>query len=252
MVPTTPGPQRKRLGARLREIRAARYRSGSALAEALGWQQSRVSKLETGVQLPTAEDLDRWVAACSASTHVRAELGDLLTAARLDYRTWQDTWQCRGGIAVAQAGITAEELAATRIVEFQPAIVPGLVQTPVYARELLSAPGGPVLLGADEVEIEGLVAARDRRQQQLLYAPGKRIQIVIGEAALRIWFGTRGHVARAARPAGHRRGVGHSRAGGDPVRRGQSGAGFYRVRHPRFDCGVRGNLDRGAASGHTV
>jgi hypothetical protein len=48
-----------------------------------------------------------------------------------------------------------------------------------------------VLLGADEVEIEGLVAARDRRQQQLLYAPGKRIQILIGEAALRIWFGTR-------------------------------------------------------------
>lgn len=184
------GPKRKRLATRLRELRAVEHASGSALAKKLGWIQSRVSKLETGVQLPTAEDLDAWTAATGAGGEARAELTELLAAARLEYRSWQDAWQRPGAIATGQDEIAAEESAATRIAEFQPALVPGLAQTPAYARELLSAPAGPVVLGAGPEEIEALVAARMRRQQ-VLYTPGKRIQIVMGEAALHTWFGSR-------------------------------------------------------------
>ena len=68
-------------------------------------------------------------------------------------------------------------------------MVPGLVQTPAYAREALSLPAGPRLLGATPEQIEEKIAAQDRRQQ-VLYEPGKQIRLVIGEAALHTRFGS--------------------------------------------------------------
>jgi transcriptional regulator with XRE-family HTH domain len=182
------GPARRRLGARLRELRATRFRSGSAFAAHLGWLQSRVSKLETGAQLPSEADLDTWVAATGASERVRAELAELVMAARLDYQTFGEIWAQRGGIAAVQDALAAEEAAAGRIGTLQFALIPGLVQTVAYARELLTARGSP--LGVDKrAEIDGLIAARMRRQN-VLYMPGKKIQLVIGEAALRMWYGS--------------------------------------------------------------
>ncbi|MGQ0773017.1 MAG: helix-turn-helix domain-containing protein [Pseudonocardiales bacterium] len=58
-------PHRVRLAARLRELRTATGLSGNRFAAHIGWDQSRVSKLETGAQLPTDEDLRTWVAATS-------------------------------------------------------------------------------------------------------------------------------------------------------------------------------------------
>jgi hypothetical protein len=96
----------------------------------------------------------------------------------------------RGGMAAQQVYVGALEASATRIVEYQPAMIPGLVQTSAYARELLMLPGGPGASGASHAEIEQLVDARIRRQQ-VLYERGKQIQIVIGEAALHDPPGTR-------------------------------------------------------------
>ncbi|MGH3931307.1 MAG: DUF5753 domain-containing protein, partial [Pseudonocardiaceae bacterium] len=57
------------------------------------------------------------------------------------------------------------------------------VQTAAYARELLRLHGGPVIAGASEPDVEALVGERIRRQE-ILYQPGKHIQLVIGETAL--------------------------------------------------------------------
>jgi len=62
-------------------------------------------------------------------------------------------------------------------------MLPGLVQTAAYARELLALHGGPMTAGAAEDEVEALVSERIRRQE-ILYQPGKQIQLVIGETAL--------------------------------------------------------------------
>lgn len=189
MAPPKVGPRRARLGGRLRELRVFRFPSGSALARELGWPQTKVSKLERGAQLPSQADIDAWVAATGASEAVAAELTELLGHARLDYRPWGESWRRPGGIADIQDEIAEIDSRATRIGEYQPAIVPGIVQTPAYARELLSVPGGPVTLGAAAGEVEELVAARVRRQNLLLYGPDKRIQILMGEAALHTRFG---------------------------------------------------------------
>ncbi len=190
MSPRKASAARTRLGDRLRELRAARFRSGAAIARVLGWQQTRVSKLELGLQLPSEDDLDAWVAAVGAGPDVRAELGELLTQARIDHKSWAEDYRS-GGIAATQARIGELEAEASIIREYQPSMLPSFVQTAAYARELLSTPGGPVLVGATPDAIEALIVERIKRQG-LLYEPRRQVRVVIGQAALTVRFGPLG------------------------------------------------------------
>jgi uncharacterized protein DUF5753 len=54
---------------------------------------------------------------------------------------------------------------------------------------MLTAPGGPVLVGAIPDAVEALIAERVKRQA-LLYEPGRQVQIVLGQAALTVYFGS--------------------------------------------------------------
>lgn len=190
MSPRKVSPQRARLGERLRELRAARFRSGAAMARHLDWQQTRVSKLELGAQLPSDEDLDAWVAATGASPDVRAELAELLARARIEHRVWGEDYRS-DSIAASQAQIGELEAEATVIREYQPSMLPSIVQTVAYAREMLTTPGGPVLVGATPEAVEALIAERVKRQA-LLYEPRRQVQIVLGQAALTVYFGSVG------------------------------------------------------------
>jgi transcriptional regulator with XRE-family HTH domain len=181
-------PQRAALGARLQELRASKFRSGAALARYLGWVQTRVNKLEHGYQLPSTEDLDAWVAATESGPDVRAGLGNLLTQARVSYTSWTEIYRS-GGIADWQADIATSEAEAEALCGYQPSMIPGLLQTVAYATELLTIPGGPVLTGASQEHIEALIAQRIKRQG-LLYEPGRRVQMVLGQAALTVHFGS--------------------------------------------------------------
>jgi len=174
--------RRSELAAHLRTVRAGAFRSGQRFAEHLGWPQSRVSKLETGAQMPTEEDVDAWVAGTGAPPEVRAELLTLLAEARVEYVNDRHLGR-PGGLIRNQARIRESEAAASRLAWWQPVLMPGLVQTPAYTRELLTRPDRPALILLSEADVEGLIGERVRRQE-ILYAPGKRIQIYLGEAAL--------------------------------------------------------------------
>lgn len=181
--------RRVALAARLRAVRAAASPSGNQFARDIGWHQSRVSKLETGTQFPTEDDIHAWVRAARADDDVKAELLGLLAEARIEYVTNRDAARRDSGLAQAHAELAALEKRATRIAEWQPAMVPGIVQTSAYARELLLRPHRPSMAGVSEAEIEALVAERMKRQD-ILYQPGRRNQIVLGEAALHSAPGT--------------------------------------------------------------
>ncbi len=114
-----------------------------------------------------------------------AELATLLERARIEYATWRDAYRRSGGAGGKQADIAQLEAAATHIAGFQLAVIHGLLQTPApaYARELLTLPCGPLSYAASESDIDSLIAERIRRQE-VLYRPGKQIQLVMGEAAL--------------------------------------------------------------------
>lgn len=178
-----PNREREQLAQRLRSLREQERISGSRLARQLGWVQPRVSRLETGKQLPTDKDIDAWVAALGADRAVADELRQLMSRARIEYATWKDSYRSARG-TTRQAAVADQESRATRVGEFQPALIPGLLQTAAYAREMLSLPCGPLEFGADQDDLEGMVAKRVERQQ-ILYQAGKRVQIVMLEAALR-------------------------------------------------------------------
>src|SRR5438876_8114861 len=98
-------------------IRAAAYPSGNRFAKDIGWQQSRVSKIETGTQLPTEDDIRAWVRTAGAED-VTHELLELLADARIEYANVRDV-SLRGGLAAHQAELAALESQAKVISEYQ-------------------------------------------------------------------------------------------------------------------------------------
>jgi len=166
-------------GDRLRDLHEQTGLTGRALAQRLGWQSSKVSRIVQGKQTPTDSDLRQWLTACGASESVVREMTDELRELRLDYSTWRR--QLRGGMAARQQSWVdlARDTTTFRIVESS--AVPGLVQTPEYARHVFRA-----VSELHEVprDIDEAVAARMQRQE-VLYDPSKRFEILVFEAALR-------------------------------------------------------------------
>lgn len=175
--------ERKRLAEALKQLRAATGLSGNRLAEVLGWQQSKVSRIETGKQLPGEDDIGAWTAATNAPPGTLDDLLAMLRGARVEYASWKDAFRESGADGV-QADIRELESQSARIAEFQPAMVSGLLHTAEYARESLHLPCGPLSFGQAEDDIDRLIANRLQRQQ-VLYQHGKQVQIVMLEGALR-------------------------------------------------------------------
>lgn len=150
-----------------------------------------MSKLETGKQLPTEADIRAWVTAAGAGESIAAELLGLLAAARIEYVTHRDESRLEGGLTKVADAQAALEAAAMHIAEWQPAMVPGLVQTAGYARELFERPERSTLTDPGDADPDAMATARVRRQD-VLYQPGRRIELIIGEAALRSTPGTIG------------------------------------------------------------
>ena len=183
---TTPAYQRerRRLAEALKALRAGAGLSGARLAEVLGWQQSKVSKIETRKQLPADDDIAAWVTATGGTLETVADLLTMLRGARVEYVTWKDAFREAGADGV-QADILAYEAQSARIAEFQPAMISGLVQTADYAREMLHLPCGPLSFGASEEELERMVDVRMQRQRVLYERDHHQVTVIMLQAALR-------------------------------------------------------------------
>ena len=168
---------RQALGQRLRELREAEGLSGSELARRLRWSQSRVSRIETARQSPTADDVRAIARTLGVQDDVTAEL--VATVSGLE-REWTDyqTHLARGTVD-RQAQVQRIESESTAIRAFQPALVPGLLQTPGYTRAIIEAEG----LVSDEEEINAIVEVRAERQR-LLDDTDKSFAFLLTESAL--------------------------------------------------------------------
>lgn len=180
--PSKPGrAARSALAARLTEMRTAAGLSGNALARRMKVVQSRVWKIEHGDLLPSEEDIRAW--ARETGNEQEAEgLMEALAEARGE-QAFSAVIRQRGAAAF-QDQVRRVEEQATRIGEFSVAYIPGLLQTADYARELMSLPSGLRTWDSSEDALENAVNARLRRQE-VLHNPAKRIQVVLGEGALR-------------------------------------------------------------------
>lgn len=164
---------------RLQHLRKAAGLTGDQLAGQLGWPRSKIPKLENGRQMPSESDIIAWVRACGQPEAAPALL-EALSEAQVVHRQWRH--KLRSGHAALQDDFDVIVRAANRIRNFEILVIPGLLQTPDYARyRMLEAVR---LHGTAEDQVETTVAARMRRQE-VLYDTGKIFEFVITEAALR-------------------------------------------------------------------
>lgn len=169
---------RQDLGRRLRETRRSAGLTGVRLAELLSWSQPKISKIETGRQVPSAAEITAWTRACGLP-----QLTDDLVTRLNDLESMWVDWksQLHGGFGGIQSRMASEEERVRLFRVYEPMIIPGLLQTPGYARAALEA--AVRKNGSPSFDIEDAVEERLRRQE-ILYQRGRRFRFVISEAAV--------------------------------------------------------------------
>jgi hypothetical protein len=146
------------------------------VATALGWSESKLSRIETAHTGITEPDLDRLLTAYGVPVEDRNRLRDLARRGRA--RAWWAPY--RSSVPDPYDEYVALEAEAVLISEWEAQVVPGLLQTDEYARAVIE-------VGAD-VEDSGIIqrrlALRMARQAVLTRDPPPILQIILDEAVL--------------------------------------------------------------------
>jgi transcriptional regulator with XRE-family HTH domain len=176
-APTDVSPQRRRLADELRRLRIAANLSGEELGDRIGISQSKVSKIENLHRRPTLADVRAWTHITDAPDDLAAQLVELAEAVLTETTTWRTA--LREGLPRTQQEVAELEATAALICNFQPGAIPGLLQTPEYARRLFELSN---MVG--EQDFARAVIERMNRQA-ILQNETKRFEFVFTEAALR-------------------------------------------------------------------
>lgn len=168
----------RELGAELRAARVKAGFTGLSLAHQLGWDQSKISRMETGVRGTSEVDAAIYLAYCKVGGKELNRLLDLAREADNGYRL-----RLHGSALPDELrSLIVQETTADVITAFELTRIPGLLQTEEYARALLTAGLAP------RKEIESRVQARLERQS-LLCRHKPSITFFIHEFALRLPVG---------------------------------------------------------------
>ncbi|MER5455913.1 helix-turn-helix transcriptional regulator [Micromonospora sp. NPDC002389] len=156
----SPVIRRVRLGAELRQLRRGESLTLEQVCGQLGWAStSKLSRIELGQSRPDLADvldlLDVY--------QVPAPQREALIVIARDAAAGRGWSRALGEMGERQRAYAELEAGAAGIVEYQPAVLPGLLQTPAYARLRLTA----AALIAPELDLEAEVRARGLRQQVL-------------------------------------------------------------------------------------
>jgi transcriptional regulator with XRE-family HTH domain len=185
-VPETGSPtvRHRRLAAELREIRERAGLTGAQAARRLQWSVSKISRIETGQARVKQEELQLLFDLYRVSEFLRSVL---IILARDSTKT---AWVDEAAIASFPAGYAAyvyAEAEAVSIWDWEPQVVPGLLQTEQYAREVMR--GWYEMFRLPPKDLELRVEARMRRQQVLTRDEPTDLLVVIDESVLRRRYG---------------------------------------------------------------
>ncbi len=135
-MPASPSMRRRRLAAELRKLRDQSGLQVTEAARRLGWQASRLSRIENRQSGVTAPDLRKLLDLYEVTDETyRGHLADL--ARRVNERGW---WQKYAGLIGSEyADLIGLEEEARASRSYEQELVPGLLQTPDYARAAIRA-----------------------------------------------------------------------------------------------------------------
>jgi transcriptional regulator with XRE-family HTH domain len=179
-----PAVRRRRLGEELRRLRDLAGMTSGEAARRAGWHQSKVSRIETGRSSVRAEDVTVLLDVYAVRDR---DLRDLL--ATLAGRGYQRGWwhDFRDVLPVEYRDFITLETGASRARSMENSVVPGLLQTPAYARALTA----DVMPQLSRREVDALVDVRIARQAVLRQEHPLELWAVLDEAVLRRGVGGR-------------------------------------------------------------
>ncbi|MDI3419791.1 helix-turn-helix domain-containing protein [Streptomyces luteolus] len=176
----------RRLGGELLRMREGCGMRQPQAAEALSASVAKVTKMERG--LVPVRDPDIRSLCQLYDVHDPQVIGRLLGLAKADReRRKAKGWWNQYPVLGAQVEYVALEDVAAQVRTHQVTLIPGLLQTPDYARALAVGCGA----WEDPDEIERFVEARIARQDRLNSTPPLQLWALIGEGALRQHVGGR-------------------------------------------------------------
>lgn len=196
-----PAVRRRKLGAELRALRTSAGLTSGEAARLVGWHQSKVSRIETGASGVKPADVRLLLDAYGVQDARLREL--LLVLAGSDEGGGRHHWwhAYRGVLPPTYRDFISLESQASAMRTLETSVVPGLLQTPEYARAVTRA----AVCGladqtpdADE-RLEALVAVRLARQDVLRADPPLGLSAVLDEAVLRREIGGPEVMARQLR-----------------------------------------------------
>ena len=173
MTGQSPAMPQRRLRAELRSGRVSAELTQQQVADAIDWSLSKVIRIENGSVAISVNDL-RALLQLYGMADRADELVDVAREAR--ERSWWS--QYRGIASSALIQYIEFESAASTVRSFQPLLVPGLLQTPDYARAVF---GG----FAPEHMVEDLIKVRLKRQELLRRAKPPTLYNVVDEGVVR-------------------------------------------------------------------
>lgn len=166
------------LGSELARARRLAGLDQRTLAERLAkpgrpMSQPMVSRYERGTRLPGRTIVRAWLQVTRPPAEMRATLRTLLETAHNEIRPWGDVFADETHL---QREARERNAAAAVFVNFQPTVLPGLLQTETYARRVFS-------IGHTR-DVDEAVASRIAGQA-ILREPGRRFDFLIAERLLR-------------------------------------------------------------------
>lgn len=174
---TPPTPRSRRLGRELRRLRESAGLKMEELAARLTCSPSRVSRIESGDIKARPGDVMEWLHALEVPLDGDPGRAILSLARELRESGW---WQRLDALSSRYATFIAYETEAVELRNFEPTLIPGLLQTEAYARAV-----NGVGRETETEAIEQRVQARLKRQEVLSRKPKPlRLHVIISEAAL--------------------------------------------------------------------
>ena len=186
-----PTLYRRRLRSELRKAREAAGMTQRDVAEAMDWSPSKLIRIESGTVNISTNDLRALLGHYNIdSTRIETLVNTARTAREVVSR-----WNIYRDVATPEfIAFLGYESSAAIIRDFNPVLVPGLLQTEEYARTVLK-----LFKSENPQKVDPLVDLRVQRQELLVHEPTPKLHFIIDEAVIHRAVGGRDIMRRQLR-----------------------------------------------------
>ena len=178
MAPSgSPTVRRRRLAAELRRLRGKQ--TGGQVSRGIGWSPTKISRAESGHESIPPSEVEKLLDFYGVEDPLRGRLLELAEDAT-QRGWWEDYADALNPQLLEFIGLEDEAVSS---LQWQTDMIPGILQTEDYARQLVTG-FQTVVPTTTPSSIDRFVQARILRQERLIHEPVLELSVVLDEAVL--------------------------------------------------------------------